>query len=604
MQKIKKEILRVLDDAVSDVLDASSVVIPDCEKSKIDPDITDGQPHSDFASSVSFKLARVLKKPPAAIASEIIENIEEKKYAGNLDIIEKIENLNGYINFFIDYRKFSVYVLKEVRDKKERFGSSSLRGQRIVLEHTSVNPSGPVHIGRLRNSLIGDCLARILRFAGYDVETHYYVNDIGKQIAIIACGFAQGIEPDSDVISRYSKYMYKKDFKIFSEYVAANREFESSEKFSGYVDKVIRDAESGKGDALTTISSAARECLSGQVEIFSKLGIYFDVYDFESDYIKNNSVNNILKKLRENYPGYIKDVDGCLALDLSEFGIERKGGGTILSRSDGTSVYLARDLAYHLFKVKKGDRIINVLGEDHRQEFQELKIILENFLGIKTPMEAVHFSFVSFEGRQLSTRKGQSAPVDILIDEAVEKARVEIEKRGIGSVDSAGVIGIGAIKYSMIKKDPLKPITFRWEDALNFDGETSPYIQYAHARCVRILEKAKDSSIVIEEIYKGIDDIFRDDIKITKLTDEEKELIRIIGNFEDHVLRSADELKPNIAANYVYNLASAFSKFYKECRVLGSAGEVEKRRILLVDAARQVIKNGLDLLGIEAPDRM
>ncbi|ODS38776.1 MAG: arginine--tRNA ligase [Candidatus Altiarchaeales archaeon WOR_SM1_79] len=528
---------------------------------------------ADFSSPTAFKLASKLKKSPVEIADEIIGKIELP------DVIERVENTNGHINFYLNYSIFFKLIIGKIRERKK-----IRRDKRIILEHTSVNPTGPVHVGRLRNSLIDD------------VEVHYYVNDMGKQIAIIAEGFMEGIEAEEDIVSQYREYGDKEDFQIFFEYVAAHKKFEADEEFQGMVQELIKKAEEGDKDSLREITSAAKKCLKGQKETFKKLGISFDKFDYESDFIVDNSVSKVLDFLKnEKIKKYHQAVGDCFGLDLSEFGLKREGGATLLTRSDGTSIYLAKDIAYHLKKSKSFDRIINVLGEDHRFEFRELKTILQEFFGVKVEMDAVHFSFVNIEGAKLSTRKGQTVTVDKLIDEAISKAEKEIKKRKIADISIAPVIGIGAVKYHIIKRDPLKPITFSWQEALSFEGDAAPYIQYAYTRANRIIEK---SEVEVEGI--DIDGI----LSKIELEREEKELIKVIGKFDEVVDRAAQELKPNLVANYLYELASEFSRFYNKCMVIGSGVEIEERRILLVNTSRNVLKSGLDLLGIDAPERM
>ncbi len=553
----------------------------------IEPEIKPS-PIADFGTPIAFKLAPALKKSPKDIADDLVQKLKNQLP----ESINKIEAANGYINFYLNYKEFTKNILTKVHNRGENFGKLPDKNLKIILEHTSVNPSGPVHIGRLRNSLIGDSLARILKFAGYAVETHYYVNDIGKQIAIISQGEKEGIAPDPKALENYKEYKDKEDFRVFFNYVSANREFEENKNFQERVQDLIKRAESGDPKAKKQITAVARKCLIGQNKIFKKLNINFDHYDFESEY----AADEVISFLRKNQ--YAEMIDGCLALNLEKFGLKKKSGGSVLVRADGTSVYLARDIAYHLEKVKLGDRLINVLGEDHKFEFMELKTILQEFYKIKKPIDVVHFSFVSFAGVQLSTRRGQTAPVDKLVVDAILKAESEIKKRGIAEVDAAPIIGIGGVKYHIIKRETQKPITFKWDEALNFDGETAPYIQYAHARCCRILEKADISVDNIKLV-----ELFNDKFKF-ELEPEEKNLIKIISEFEEVVKRASDELKPNLIAIYVYEVASAFSKFYKECKVIGVEEKVEMRRLLMVDASRQVIKNGLLLIGIESPIRM
>jgi len=568
--KIREEIKGLLEKASGE-----SLMLEEIQESLI----------ADLTSTIAFRLASKLKRNPREIAEEITEKI---KPSGS---IKKVEAVNGYVNFFLNYSGIIIPLLKDLMNKKCEYGKSKKKNKKLILEHTSINPSGPLHVGRLRNSLIGDSLARILAFSGYDVETHYYVNDVGKQIAIIAQGIKEGVEPDKDAIENYRNYKEKEDFKIFFEYVSANRKFEEDPEFRKRVQEYIKRAESGDETALDEISNVARRCLEGQKEIFQKLGIHFDRFDFESDHIKRGDVSAVLEFLRKSK--YAKTTQKGFGLDLKDFGLERREGISILARLDGTSVYLARDVAYHLQKSKLGDLMINVLGEDHKFEFRELSTILKEIYKIKVPLEVVHYSFVNFEGEELSTRKGQIVPVDILLEDAINKAEIEIEKREIATKEVASVIGIGAIKYHILKTSPQKPITFRLEEALNFDGDAAPYIQYAHARCCSIIRRSE----------MDLNKINVDEIDLNLERDEEN-LTRSILRFPEIVEKTANERRPNILANYLYQLSSEFSKFYKYCPVLPSEEKVKCRRLLLVDATRQVLNNGLNLLGIEAPERM
>ncbi len=540
---------------------------------------------ADLSSPISFRLAKKKKKNPILLAEQIAERITPAGF------IREVKAEKGYVNFYLNCPMLFVHSIDEIRSKEEDYGRLGKKDEKIILEHTSINPSGPVHIGRLRNSLIGDCLARILRFNGYDVETHYYVNDIGKQIAIISQGFKEGIKPDESTIREYAEYKDKEDFRVFFEYVAANKRFESDPGFAQRVQKNIWLAENRNNEALSEITDVAERCLTGQREIFNRLNIQFDCFDFESEYIRNGSINAVLEFLKKS--DYAKENEKGFGLDLSSLGLQRRSGLSILSRRDGTSVYLTRDIAYHLNKTRSGSRLINVLGEDHKSEFLELKAILSKIYGLKTRIDVVHYSFVSFEGAELSTRKGQTAPVDKLIDDAIKKAAREIEKRKIATKEVAPLIGIGAIKYHILKTTPQKQISFRWDDALSFEGESAPYIQYAHARCCSILNKS-DINVYDLRLEDPIDN----------LVDCEEKLILKIARFPEIVKSAGLELKPNIITTYLYELSSLFSRFYKECPVLSSEKEISNRRILLVYAIRQVLKNGLLLLGIEAPEKM
>ncbi|MDD5111681.1 MAG: arginine--tRNA ligase [Candidatus Altiarchaeota archaeon] len=541
---------------------------------------------ADLSSSIAFRLAKSRGESPIDLAKKLAERVKP------CGLIGGAEAVNGYVNFRLDYGNFTRHVLRRIQAEEEDYGRPLVSYDgKIVLEHTSVNPSGPIHVGRLRNSIIGDSIRRILSFVGYDVETHYFVNDIGKQMALIALGFKENIAPDVDVMEKYSKFKEKPDFLVFFEYVSANRVFESDPGFKDRVQSLIMKAESGDAGALELITSVAVRCLSGQRQLFDSLGFKFDIFDFESKFIKDRSAFDVVARLEKQ--AVWKDIEIGSGLDLSGLGLAKGGGITVLRRRDGTTVYLARDLAYHLEKQGCGDRLINVLGEDHKLQAMELEAILRNFLGFTKPITVVHYSFVSFEGSKLSTRRGEIASVDELLEEALDKAAAEIEKRGIAGMETASQIGIGAVKYHIIKTAPSKPITFRWEEALSFEGEAAPYIQYVHARSCRIIEKAGIDASKID--VEGID---------VQLDEPERQLLKELSLFPDVIDSAAKDLKPSTLANYLYELSSVYNKFYIQCPVIASVDSVRERRLLIVQSTRQVIRNGLYLLGIDAPDRM
>ncbi len=560
MNPVKQAVLELLHSVVPEALD----------------DDVKSSPLGGFGSPIAFRLAKKLGSDPRKIAADLASKIIPSGF------VESVSADGGYVNFALDYSAVLKHLMSSSAASKPCSGS-------IVLEHTSVNPTGPVHVGRIRNTIIGDSVKRILLHIGYDVETHYYVNDVGKQVAIIAVGLSDGLQSADDVKAKYGKYVGRGDYRLFFTYVVANRLYEEDEAFQKRVTCLIQAAEAGDKKSLEKITSTAREGLAGQLETFKRLGVSFDVFDFESEGLTDGSVATAMDVVKKS-PYFVEDAVGS-GVDLSSFGIDKRSGLTVLARSDGTSVYLARDIAYHLKKIGLGDRLINVLGEDHKLQFQELKTILSEIFKVSKPIDVVHFSFVNFEGVKFSTRKGDIATVDELLDEAVEKALEEVKKRGLGDEETARMVGVGAMKFHIVKTSPNKQITFRFSDALNFDGETAPYIQYAHARSCRILEKA------------GFDGKVGDiDFEVTE-TDEQSLIMRLL-EFDDVVLEAGASLRPDIVASYLVQLTSDYGRFYMSCPVIDSLESVRNRRLLLVERVRDTIKAGLGLLGIEAPDRM
>ncbi|RLJ03537.1 MAG: arginine--tRNA ligase [Candidatus Aenigmatarchaeota archaeon] len=523
-----------------------------------------------------FPLAKIYKKRPDEIAKQIRENLDEGKF----DLIERVEVVGPYINFHLNYNRFCE---RFVKYRFKPFGKG-----KILLEHTSMNPSGPVHVGRVRNALIGDSLKRILKYVGYDVDTHYYVNDMGKQIAMIAWA-RRKLKPKKELREMYKDYADKEDFETMFYYVAANEYLEENPDEMKEVDELLLRAESGDKDALHELRSVASYCIKGQRKILERLGIEYDSFDYESKYVENSDVKKVIENLKRSR--YFKEENGAIGLDLQSFGIERRGGLVVIQRSNGTSVYLTRDIAYHLEKSKKSDYIINVLGEDHKVEAEVLRTVLTNILGVRTPIESIFYSFVNFKGLQLSTRRGLTAPMDLLIDQSVEKALQEIEKREFikeKKENIAETIGIGAVKYHILRTGITKPINFTWEEALSFDGDAAPYLQYMHARACSILRKADGYRFKEARVEHP----------------SEKRLLLSLSKFGDALKRSVEERSPHHIANFCYRVCTSFSAFYRDCPVLEAESPTRETRLFLVERSRDIIKDSLNLLGIDAPERM
>ncbi len=518
-------------------------------------------------------------------AKEIEQIISASKYNG---LIKSVQPMGPYINFELNYGKFNKIVIEQIEIEKDKYGNGNKHG-RILLEHTSINPTGPVHIGRLRNSLIGDSMKRILEASGYDIETHYYVNDMGKQVALILWGMKNNLQIDKELEKAYEKYKTKSDFKTMFIYVAANKEMEKNENVENEVAKLLQDSEKG-GETIKELREISEKCVKGQKDVLKELGIVFDKFDYESTFVENKDTEKVMKQLKPE----LVEKDGMIGLDLSKHGLKREKGIMVLKRKDGTSGYTQRDIAYHLYKLKEHDRIITVVGEDHKVEMKELKFILENYFSSKfknKTMDVIHYAFVSFKDKQLSTRKGQTAPLDVMLDQGIEKAKQEIEKRDVNikNIDErAKKIAVAAIRYSILKQEKNKQITFIWDDALKFEGDTGPYLQYAYARAKAILAKSKKKPSLI-----GLEN----------LTEElENLLIKKIALFPSKLKKSAEQEQINIIAAYLNELASTFNEYYHNTKVIGTPQE--QQRLALVKAVSQTLKNAMSLLGIETMEKM
>ncbi|MDP2906982.1 MAG: arginine--tRNA ligase [Nanoarchaeota archaeon] len=537
---------------------------------EINLEIPPDQKFGDFAFPC-FQLSKKLKKNPAEIAQELSTKIKPNNY------LNEVKAVGPYLNIFVNKEKLAGIVIKKVMQEKEKYGSSNTgKGQKTLVEHSSINPNAEPHVGRTRNALIGDSIVKILKFQGYKVETHFFVNDVGKQIAML-------------VLAARGKALSFK--KLLALYVEFNNRLKEKPELEKEVFETLYNLEKGDNKIKKEFEKVVKICIKGQKELLEELGIKFDFFDYESQYLWSKRTNELLEKLLK-IPECFKDSDGRVVINQEEFKNEMRSPYLVITRSDGTSLYALRDIAYTIDKMKKAPgRNILVLGEDQKLYFKQLSSALK-LLGYKSP-EAVHYSFVLLETGKMSTRKGEVVLLSDFMNEAVSKAESEVKKRGnIKNVkQTAKMIGYGALKYSILRVSPEKNVTFNWDVALSFEGETAPYIQYAHARCTSILKKAKI------KMDKNID------FSLLK-TNEEQALIKEISSFPDVVLEATNLLKPHVIATYLYSLSKTFSEFYHVCPCIIDDKKLSNTRLSLVLSTKQVLKTGLSLLGVESPDRM
>jgi arginyl-tRNA synthetase len=534
-----------------------------------EPDIqvVDGGEHADLATTVAFTLAKKQKISPVQIAQNLVEKLN-----ADTDIRQtgtRAEAKGPYINFMLD----SSYIIESLRIAvRPGYGNSPKKGIRVVLEHTSANPNGPLHVGHIRNSIIGDTLARVFRKAGYGLEVQYYVNDMGRQIAIVVWGF--------DNLDNAQHGEEKEDAHIARVYIAANREIEKDPSITQQVNTLMQLVEHGDPATVKKFRREVSRCLDGFKITMKDLNVAHDRFVWESDFIRNGYTDRIISRIKKLPQTQDQET---LSLDLGEFGFSNK---YVIRRSDGTSVYAARDLAYHVWKAANFDRVIDVLGADHKLIAAQLQCTMR-LLGEKVP-EIIHFEFVSLPEGSMSTRAGKFVSADDLISEIRKRAfdevtirRPELDEQTRLSI--AKSVGLAAIRYDILKVTPEKSTIFDWKEALDFDRQSGPYIQYAHARACSILEKAGEFS----ECF---------DLE----TDQEIMLAKQIAKFPSVIEKIVAELHPHILATYSRELADTFNTFYHYEQVLKSEGKIRDRRLTLVRAVQNTLKETLETLGIDA----
>ena len=566
--------------AINALYDATCKLDAEVSKDKIMLEFPPNHEMGDIASTVTFQLAPILKKSPAMIAEDIVGVIEKP------ELFTKIEAKGPYVNFFIDYDKYSKGLLDSI---DENYGKLPKIDQKIVLEHTSANPNGPLHIGHIRNSIIGDSLTRLLRTSGREVETQYYVNDMGRQLAMVVYGIKElGLKIEDQGEDKI-------DHNIGLVYLKVNQAFKEDPSLEDGVTNLIKEYEKGDNDKLNKLfEDTINKCLDGVKETLKRMHVKHDKFVWEGTFVRNGDVDRYVDEMVEI--GYAR-MEDVLRLKLADFGIKNN---LVLRRADGTSLYSTRDIAYHMYKCDQGDIVLDILGADHKLAFRQVKAALEILEKIEPnsdKVEVLFYEFITLPEGSMSSRTGNFISVDELIDEAVSRAKDEIISRrhdlSEEEIDEiAEEIGIGAIRFYIARLSPEKHIKFKWDEALNFERGCAS-IQYAHARASKLLEKAKNQGIDLDSIE------CEDNWSPNEF---ESNLIRTLSKYPKLIGESAELRRIHPIANYCQELASDFNRFYKENQVIGS--DFEGARLVLVEKAKITLKNALDILGVTAPNRM
>lgn len=517
---------------------------------------------ADLATPISFELSSKINKKPIEIAKELIEELRKKE----LKNIEKIKSKKpGYINFFIEKSKLENYINKIINQK--RVGTIDKDKGKIIIEHTSANPTGPLHIGHLRNAVIGDTLNNILKRSGYQTETQYYLNDLGKQMAILLYGINKYGLDNSISLDKAVGKIYSKTNK---------EEIDEKE-----IKQIIKRLENKDEEQKEKLDKVVDKCFIGIKKSLKKLDIEHDKVIKESKFLYDGSIDEVFEQLKK----HIKMKDGAAQIEFEDIDKE-----LVLKREDNTSVYALRDLAYHKWKSNQSKNNIDVLGSDHKLYSKQLKNTLKLLDVI--PPEVIIFEFVSLPSGEMSTRKGEFVSIRELFEEVKKEAYKEVDKRREGKEEwkqkIAREVAKGAIKYDFIKVAPNKPISFDYEKAVSFKQQGAPFIQYSHARASNILKKSK-----------------KEDYKIYNLeNDVSQELAKKISKFTYIIEKSGQKRKPHLLAEYLFEVASKFNEFYRDIPVLDSEGKQKETKLALVKASKKTLKEGIKTLGFKAPNEM
>jgi len=573
-----------VEDALHDALDARAYPTGD-----LGIEEPPGEVDAVLASSVAFRLAGEAGAPPPAVAEEVAGGIDPDAH----ELIGAVDARGPYVNFSPSEAYYAGTVEAATAADYGRLPSTD---ESVVVEHTSANPTGPIHVGRARNPIVGDAVARLLEFAGHDVARHYYVNDAGRQIATFTWAYetfdeADLPEPDRDRVEYDLVRYYRKGNRVLEE-----GDPEEVERAEEEIEAIMRGLEEGDEETYERVSEVVDGVLAGMRECLSRLPAEFDEFVKETRFLRDGSVEELVSRLRELDAAVYEE--GAWQLDLPD--IEKN---LVFLRSDGTSLYATRDLAHHAWKFANFDRAVTVLGEDHRLQADQLRTTLDLLGHDTSQLDQVFYSWVNLPEGGMSTREGTGVDLDDLLDEAIDRAREEVEKRLDDRIRDddldeddveriARQVGIGAVRYDVVATQPTKGITFRWEEALDFEAQSAPYVQYVHARCCGILAEADVPATPGDADAALLD------------APAERDLIETLARFPAVVEEAAEDLRPHRVATYTRELAEAFNAFYRECPVLDADPDLRAARLALVSGSRHAMANALSVLGVEAPESM
>jgi arginyl-tRNA synthetase len=603
----------------------------------------------ELASSASFELAKTLKTSPSRIAKEICDRID----LARSDLISRVEPAgSGYVNFHLNYSRATREILTNVISLGKEYGLEGVgEPKRIVVEHTSANPSGPLHLGHARNTILGDALAALSKARGHKVQTRFYVDDVGKQVAMLAYGYsllgspepvgkpdqwlgllyacvncAVQIETLKAALSGQSELPEQQTTEIGKElddWTSVAEELESIDSAllrrvleavrsrpepMQEVEQLVTRYEKGEDSTRRLVKTVAELCLQGIRETLEQMNVTFDQWDWESDLVWTSEVRSSLTKLASTP---FAAVDGLsLTLDVDKIarthGLDKTLGFAeqyevpplTLVRSDGSTLYVARDIAYSIKKFRDADIVINVIGSEQKLAQLQLKLALYA-LGEKQLAEnLIHYAYgiVELPGVKMSKRRARYISFDEIISQAIARAQEKISTRidALSNEERSQIsktVGLAAIKYAMLATSSAKTITFTWDRVLSLERNSAPFINYAYTRTRGILTKAGD--IEDEPNYDALVDPM------------ERLLILEIGKFPAVFAEAADNLRPEQIAAYANMLAEKFHEYYERVNVLRADTLVLRAaRLMLVRAVRNVLRNSMSVLGIDLSEKM
>lgn len=523
-----------------------------------------------------FKLAKIFRKAPNAIAEDLAGKIQPT------DDINKIVNLGGYVNFFVNKESLAKKVINQVLSEKENYGKSEFgKGKTVVVEFSSPNIAKPFHIGHVRTTVIGNALSKIYQSQGYHVEKLNHLGDYGTQfgkliVAYKLWGDKQAVEKDP----------IKELLKL---YIRFHDEAEAKPEMEDEAREWFTKLENGDQEAKELWQWFRDESLKEFSRVYDLLDIDFDSYVGESFY--SDKMPAVIEELKEK--NLLVESDGAMIVDLED----SKLPPALIQKRDGSTLYLTRDLAsaFYRKKIYNFDKSIYVVGAQQELHFKQCFEIIKR-MGYDWYKDMVHvqFGMVSLEVGTMSTRKGRVVFLEDVLNQAIDRTRQIIEEKNpdAENIDEvAKAVGVGAVVFQELSNSRIKDYTFSWDRTLSFEGETGPYVQYTHARCCAVLRKA-DQPVSADINYEALSD------------QDAADVLSVLETFNKSIMTAMKKNEPHIVTRFVLDLAQAFNKFYHNSPILVEDDDLRAARLALVEATRQTIENALKILGMKAPQKM
>lgn len=529
----------------------------------------------DYAFPV-FSLAKIFRKAPPKIAEELVEKIQDNEY------FEKIEAKGAYVNFFINKEKLTQVTLEEIRSKKEEYGSSDMgEGKTVLVEYSSPNIAKPFHIGHIRTTVIGNSLFKIFTFLGYETVAINHLGDYGTQFGMLISAFKKW--GDRSVIEKDPIN------ELLKLYVRFNREANEDESLRDEARYWFNQLENKNEEAIELWKWIREISLKEFNKVYDLLNIKFDSYAGESFY--SDRMPKVVEELKEKE--LLKESDGAYLVELEEYDMPP----ALIMKTDGSTLYTTRDIAAAFYRKETYDfhKNIYVVASQQNLHFKAWIKVVE-LMGYEWAKDCIHipFGMVSLEDGTLSTREGRVLFLEDVLNKAIENTTKIIEERNPdleNKEEVAKQVGIGAVIFQELFNQRIKDYVFSWDRTLSFEGETGPYVQYTHARINSLLEKG-------EFDLEG-----EVDYSLLK-TEEEVNITRLLYEFPRIIVDAMEKYEPYFITRHIVEVAKAFNKFYNSTTINTKDIELKRARLMMSYAAKTVIRTGLDLLGMEAPERM